>query len=95
MSGWKVIENVYSVRYIGVEAPQTGNTMEPSQQARTRSLCFYKQATLVRDLTDTDPQGTLLRYVMVEGKFVNYELIAGGYAQSLVFGAGYGLPRLL
>ena len=28
-----------------------------------------------------DAQGTLLRYVMAEGKFVNYELIAAGYAQ--------------
>jgi endonuclease YncB( thermonuclease family) len=76
-------ENVYSVRYIGVEAPAIGQYYEAISTGKNADLVLFKQATLVRDLTDTDPQGTLLRYVMVEGKFVNYELIAGGYAQSI------------
>ncbi len=76
-------ENVYSVRYLGVEAPANGQYYGAISTGKNAEFVYYKQATLVRDLTDTDPQGTLLRYVMVEGKFVNYELIAGGYAQAI------------
>jgi micrococcal nuclease len=76
-------DRVYSVRYIGVQAPQAGQYYAALSQAANQDLAYLKQAILVRDLTDTDPQGTLLRYVMAEGKFVNYELIAGGYAQAV------------
>jgi micrococcal nuclease len=76
-------EHIYSVRYIGVEAPANGQYYDAISTGKNAELVLYKQATLVRDLTDTDPQGILLRYVMAEGKFVNYELIAGGYAQSI------------
>jgi endonuclease YncB( thermonuclease family) len=75
-------QRVYSVRYIGVQAPRAGQYYAALSEAANLDLAYLKQAVLVRDLTDTDPQGTLLRYVMAEGKFVNYELIAGGYAQA-------------
>jgi endonuclease YncB( thermonuclease family) len=76
-------EGIYSVRYVGVEAPPTGQYYAAISAGRNAELVYLKQATLVRDLTDSDPQGTLLRYVIAEGKFVNYELIAGGYAQAI------------
>jgi micrococcal nuclease len=79
-------ESVYSVRYVGVEAPSNGQYYGAISTGRNAELVYYKEATLVRDLTDRDPQGTLLRYVMVEGTFVNHELIAGGYAQTLASG---------
>jgi endonuclease YncB( thermonuclease family) len=75
-------QSVYSVRYIGVQGPQAGEYYAALSEAANLDLAYLRQAILVRDLTDTDPQGTLLRYVMAEGKFVNYELIAGGYAQA-------------
>ena len=78
--------NVYSVRYVGVEAPANGKYYAAISTGKNAELVYYKQATLVRDLTDRDPQGTLLRYVMVEGTFVNHALIAGGYAQALSSG---------
>jgi len=76
-------ERVYSVRYIGVQAPQAGQYYAALSQAANLDLAYLKQAVLVRDLTDTDLQGTLLRYVMAEERFVNYELLAGGYAQAI------------
>ena len=79
-------ESVYSVRYVGVEAPSNGQYYGAISTGKNAELVYYKQATLVRDLTDRDPQGTLLRYVLVEGTFVNYELVAGGYAQALSSG---------
>jgi endonuclease YncB( thermonuclease family) len=74
---------VYSVRYIGVQAPQPGQYYAALSQAANLDLVYLKQAILVRDLTDTDAQGTLPRYVIAAGKFINYELIVGGYAQAI------------
>ena len=79
-------ESVYSVRYVGVQAPSNDQYYGAISTGKNVELVYNKQATLVRDLTDRDPQGTLLRYVMVAGTFVNHELIAGGYAQSLASG---------
>ena len=76
-------ENVYSVRYIGVEAPQERQYYGTISTGKNAELVYYKRATLVRDITDSDEQGTLLRYVMVGGKFINFEMIAGGYAQAV------------
>ncbi len=76
-------ESIYSVHYIGVQAPLSEQYYGAISTGQNAELVLYKQATLVRDLTDIDAQGTLLRYVMVEDKFVNYELIAGGFAQAI------------
>lgn len=75
---------VFSVRYIGLAAPD-GSTDRPSAERATdqnTALTYRKRAILVRDLTDADNYGTLLRYVMVAGKFVNYALVAGGYIRA-------------
>jgi len=77
-------QHIYAVRYIGVEAPRERLYYGTISKGKNVELAYYKRATLVRDITDTDRQGTLLRYVMVGGKFINYELIAGGYAQAIL-----------
>ncbi len=71
------------MHYIGVQAPLREQYYGAISTGRNAELVLYKQATLVRDLTDMDAQGTLLRYVMVADKFVNHELIAGGFAQAI------------
>jgi micrococcal nuclease len=75
---------VYSVRYIGVVPPDTsqGPLLTDATTIRNMKLTYLKQATLVRDITDADQNGLLLRYVMVEGTFVNYALVADGYAKT-------------
>jgi micrococcal nuclease len=41
-----------------------------------------KTVTLIKDVSETDPYGRLLRYVFVgEDLFVNYELVKNGFAQ--------------
>jgi endonuclease YncB( thermonuclease family) len=76
-------ERVYSVRYIGVQAPQRGQYYAALSEAANSELAYLKQVTLVRDLTNADPQGTLPRYVMAGRTFINYELIVDGYAQAV------------
>ena len=74
---------VYSVRYLGLVAPKLSAAAALGQLAlgRNMELVYRKGVILVRDITDTDSSGTLLRYVMVEGVFVNQNLIRDGWAQ--------------
>ena len=75
---------VYSVRYLGIEAPALNQGAAGLGQvalARNSELVYRKQAVMVRDITDSDANGTLLRYVLAEGVFVNHALIQGGLAE--------------
>lgn len=76
----------YKVRYVGVDTPE-------------REEPFYKEATdfnidlvkgedviLVKDVSDTDQYGRLLRYVYLEdGTFVNAEVIRSGWGRLVTF----------
>jgi micrococcal nuclease len=41
-----------------------------------------KTVTLVKDISETDQYNRLLRYVLVDDKFVNYELVLLGFASA-------------
>jgi micrococcal nuclease len=74
----------YSVRYIGIDAPEDDSQVEffgPEATAKNRELVYGKIVTLIRDVSETDRDGRLLRYVIADGVFVNYELVALGFAR--------------
>ena len=74
----------YSVRYIGIDAPESTSRVEPfglEAAAKNRELAHGKNVTLIKDVSETDRLGHLLRYILVDGAFVNYELVAQGYAK--------------
>jgi endonuclease YncB( thermonuclease family) len=75
---------VYSVRYLGADAPDLSDSTGIALQvmARNTELVYRKQAVLVRDVTDSDLNGTLLRYVLADGVFVNHRLVAEGWAKT-------------
>lgn len=76
----------YRVRYIGVDTPERD---EPYYQEATdfnRKLLAGDNVILVRDVSETDQYGRLLRYVYLpDGTFVNAELIQEGYARIVTF----------
>jgi micrococcal nuclease len=72
----------YTVRYIGMDAPETGKINAPAATAYNSQLVANKVITLVKDISETDRYGRLLRYVFVGDKFVNYELVRLGLAES-------------
>ncbi len=75
----------YRVRYIGMDSPEID---EPYyDQATGLNLDFVegRQVTLIKDVSETDQYGRLLRYVFVEDVFVNYELVKQGYAAVATF----------
>ncbi len=76
---------VYSVRYIGMDTPENTNQVEyfgTEAEAKNLELVYGKKATLIKDVSETDQYGRLLRYVIVDNLFINYELVAQGYANT-------------
>ncbi len=70
----------HEVRYIGINAP--GPEEPGGQEALNANIALVagKQVLLVMDVTDVDEYGRLPRYVIVDGIFVNLELVRQGVA---------------
>ena len=78
----------YSVRYIGMDAPENTGKIEPfglEAAEKNRDLTYGKTVSLIKDVSETDGLGRLLRYVIADGIFLNYELVAQGYAKVASF----------
>lgn len=75
----------YSVRYIGMDTPEDTSQIEyfrPEATAKNSELVYGKNVTMIKDVSETDRYGRLLRYVIADNLFVNYELVAQGYAKA-------------
>lgn len=80
------------VRYIGIDAPETKHPDKPVEHfgpqaaERNRQLVVGKRIRLEYDRERTDQYGRSLAYVHVDGRFINAELVAGGYAEARKYG---------
>lgn len=78
----------YTVRYIGINTPETVDPRRPVERygkeasEKNKELVGGKVVTLEKDVSETDRYGRLLRYVYVDAIFVNAELVRLGYAQA-------------
>lgn len=76
----------HRVRYIGVDSPERDEPFYAEAAATNRALVEGRTVILVKDVSETDRYGRLLRYVYLEdGLFVNAELLRQGYAQIVTF----------
>lgn len=71
------------VRYIGINAPEYHS--EEKQEAeiarwKNFTLVMGKTIWMVKDVRDKDQYGRLLRFVFVDQKFINLELVKQGAA---------------
>ena len=81
----------YSVRYIGTDTPEDTGQVEyfgPEATAKSSELVYGKTVTMIKDVSETDCYGRLLRYVIADDVFVNYELVAQGYANTASYPPG-------
>lgn len=78
----KIDGESYKVRYIGMNAPEVGTQGADEATALNTELTSGKTVYLYRDVSETDKYGRLLRYVIADGKFVNYELVKAGFAKA-------------
>jgi len=73
------------VRYLGIDTPEAGEPYYSEATARNRELVEGKVVYLEKGKRDRDEYERLLRYVYVDGVFVNAELVAQGYAMAYIF----------
>jgi micrococcal nuclease len=75
-----------TVRYIGVDTPETVDPRQPvgcyghEASAFNKMLVEGENVELEKDVSETDRFGRLLRYVFVDGQMVNEMLVRDGYA---------------
>ncbi|MDY6986528.1 MAG: thermonuclease family protein [Thermodesulfobacteriota bacterium] len=97
-----VLSDGKAVRYIGINAPEVAHKDSPAErfgpEARVFNgkLVFQKKVHLELDRETHDQYGRLLAYVFLEdGRFVNAELIKGGYAHCLFLRPNTKYEKLL
>lgn len=73
------------VRYLGIDTPELGEDYATEATTRNKELVENKEVELQSGKRDKDEYGRLLRYVYVNGVFVNAELVAQGYATAYIF----------
>lgn len=77
------------VRYLGIDTPETVDPKRPLQcfgreaSQKNKELVEGKYVRLEKDISEADKYGRLLRYVYVDDKFVNFELVKDGFAHIL------------
>lgn len=75
-----------TVRYIGIDTPERG---QPGYQAASEAnwqLVEGQTIYLVKEISETDRNGRLLRQVyLADGRWVNGELVAQGWAQPVKY----------
>ena len=81
----RIGDETHRVRYIGMDTPEVGDPFAWEATERNRELVQGQTATLVKDVSETDRYGRLLRYVFVGDTFVNYELVAQGFAMASTY----------
>lgn len=71
----------YRLRYIGIDAPESGDQLSTEATQANRDLVEGKTVYLESDASNTDRYDRLLRYVyLADGTFVNAELVRRGLA---------------
>ncbi len=80
-----VIDGGYHVRYIGIDAPESGELYYLEAKQANEELVAGKKVRLESDISDRDRYGRLLRYVYVDDKFVNAEMISRGCAWAIAY----------
>ena len=82
------IEGGLRVRYIGIDTPEIVHPQKPVEcfgreaSNKNKELVEGKFIKLEKDVSETDKYGRLLRYVFIDGFFVNQYLVKEGYAYS-------------
>lgn len=75
----------YRVRYIGIDTPERDEACYDDASAANRELVEGRVVTLMRDVSDTDKYGRLLRYVYVGSEMVNETLVRDGWAAAVEY----------
>ncbi|MDQ3238980.1 MAG: thermonuclease family protein [bacterium] len=85
------IENGVTVRYIGIDTPESvkpGSSIQcygKEASVKNTALVLNQEIEMEKDVSETDRFGRLLRYVFVGAIFVNQQLIEEGFAYASTY----------
>lgn len=80
-----------TIRLIGIDAPETVHPLKDVECFGEQASSFLKNLlenqviSLEKDVSETDQYGRLLRYVYLDGLFVNEYLVKEGYADAVSY----------
>jgi endonuclease YncB( thermonuclease family) len=74
--------NTYSLRYIGIDSPESNRPYYAEARKANSDLVFQKEVILINDESEVDQYDRLLRYVIVNNVFINLELVKIGFASA-------------
>jgi len=74
-----------TVRLLGINAPEINEPGADIAKTGLALMILGKEVSLKKDVTDKDDYSRILRYVFIDGLFVNAELIALGYVETRFF----------
>jgi len=78
------VQRAYPVRYLGVDAPARSNPWGTVAYETNRKMTNLKVVRLVRDETDFDAEGFLLRHVYVDNQLMSIILAEQGLARAAI-----------
>jgi micrococcal nuclease len=70
------------VRLIGIDTPERGEECFEEGKIRMQQLTEGKEISMIKDISETDKYGRLLRYIYVGNDFINLIMIQEGYAHA-------------
>jgi endonuclease YncB( thermonuclease family) len=73
------------VRYVGVNTPERDEVCYSEAMEANRAMVEGQTVRMVKDTSETDRYGRLLRYIYVGNTFVNEQLVAQGYAEVVLY----------
>ena len=85
------LENGQKVRYIGIDTPESVDPRRAVEcfgkeaSDKNKELVLNKRVQLIKDVSETDKYGRLLRYVYVDDIFVNNTLVREGFANASTY----------
>jgi micrococcal nuclease len=89
------LQNGDRIRLIGVDTPERDEYLYAEATEELRRLIDREEVRLVADVENTDRYGRLLRYVYIDGIFVNEELVRKGLADAKSYEPNTTLQRKL
>ncbi|MEM5772802.1 MAG: thermonuclease family protein [Candidatus Aenigmatarchaeota archaeon] len=78
------LENGDRIRLLGINAPELGEAFSEEAKLALEEMVLGKVVKIEKDAAwNKDKYGRLLRYVFLEGKLVNCEMVRLGLAESI------------
>ncbi len=80
-----VLSDFSTVRLLGIDTPESDQFYYINAKTALEGLVLNKEVTLEADTETIDQYGRLLRYVYVDGLFVNQEMVSRGHAHVRIY----------